>query len=150
MPLYGQKKPTGRTAVYRVFNLEGELLYIGSSNNPRIRCYQHASTKRWWSEVASRTEEWFDTRVEAELVEKVAVGVEKPRYNVQHTPLHRKVSAHREEMTPKEAALWAVTRDKEPKNLGRKPWHLPWAGAARHATLRAKSASAADPDKPES
>lgn len=142
MPLYGQRHPEGRTAVYRIFNAAGELLYVGSSNNPRIRCYQHASTKRWWSEVASRTEEWFETRLEAKSIEKAAIVAEKPRYNVQHTPLHRKVSAHQEELTPQDAALWAVTRDKEPKNLGRKPWHLPWAGAAQHAANKAKKAAA--------
>jgi hypothetical protein len=136
-PLFGQKHPAGRTAVYRLFDAAGDLLYIGSSNNPRIRCYEHASTKRWWPEVALRTEAWLDTRDDALAHEKHAILVESPRYNVQHTPLHRKVSAFQEELTPDEAALWTTTKPKGARNLGRKPWHMKWAGAAEYRAAKA-------------
>ena len=138
-PLLGHTNPPGRTAVYRLFDASGTLLYIGSSNNPRVRCYEHASTKRWWPEVASRTEAWFETRVEALAEEKRAIGVEQPQYNVGHTPPHRKISAFKDALTPAEAAFWATTKPKEPQNLGRKPWHMVGAVAPRNFAVKPKA-----------
>lgn len=81
---YGAWRPpcSGRTSVYRLFNADGVLLYIGVSNAPRSRYRQHQKQQPWGDEIASRTVEWFDTRLEALRVELAAIRVEQPRYNV--------------------------------------------------------------------
>ncbi|GAA0583129.1 hypothetical protein GCM10010172_80200 [Paractinoplanes ferrugineus] len=70
------------TAVYRLWNQSGRLLYVGMSANPDRRCASHKVTKLWWHEVFRRTEVWFPSRGEAELSEALAIAEESPRYNV--------------------------------------------------------------------
>lgn len=55
-----------RTALYRLYDANGVLLYIGISGDPKRRFRQHARTKHWWPEVVRKEEVWFDTRREAE------------------------------------------------------------------------------------
>lgn len=73
-----------RTAVYRIYDSAGELLYIGITRSPRDRFVQHAATKKWWADVdpAQTRIEWFAARDEAETVELAAIRVESPRHNI--------------------------------------------------------------------
>ncbi|SHL73996.1 GIY-YIG nuclease family protein [Streptomyces yunnanensis] len=77
-------KREGRTALYRVFDAAGKLLYIGISQNPDVRFGQHSQTKPWWPEVAERRVEWHDTRAEAAKTEKEAIRAEQPYWNLHH------------------------------------------------------------------
>lgn len=77
-----------RAAVYRLYDPEGVLLYIGSAYDPEERCREHCK-KPWWPEVASRAEEWFDSRGAAYVEEMKAVGIEKSKYNRMGTPSYR-------------------------------------------------------------
>jgi hypothetical protein len=90
-----QDRLAGRTAVYRLFDADGVLLYVGASNNLDVRWGSHATDKPWWSEVADRKVVWFETRSEALAKETRAIEDEKPRYNILGTPRHREVSAAR-------------------------------------------------------
>lgn len=74
-----------RTAVYRLFNSEGTLLYIGVARNPSERMKFHQQFKKWWAEVSRTTEEWFDSRALALGAEAVAIREECPLYNIQVT-----------------------------------------------------------------
>lgn len=74
----------GRTALYRVYDAEGKLLYIGISQNPDVRFGQHSQTKDWWGEVAERKVEWLPTRAEATTAEKMAIQTENPYWNRNH------------------------------------------------------------------
>lgn len=73
----------GRTALYRVFDATGQLLYVGISANPDLRFGQHSETKDWWSAVAERKVEWLDTRQEALAAERTAIRTERPVWNLQ-------------------------------------------------------------------
>ncbi|MEV8523176.1 GIY-YIG nuclease family protein [Streptomyces sp. NPDC052000] len=73
-----------RTALYRLRNADGELLYVGISEKPPKRWGQHAADKEWWPEVAGLSLEWFDSRTEALAMEARAIQAEKPRHNVLH------------------------------------------------------------------
>jgi predicted GIY-YIG superfamily endonuclease len=73
-----------RTALYRLRNADGELLYVGISSKPPQRWGQHASDKEWWPEVATLSIEWFDSRAEALAMEAKAIRIEQPRHNIQH------------------------------------------------------------------
>jgi predicted GIY-YIG superfamily endonuclease len=72
-------------ALYRFFDTEGELLYVGITVNPGTRWAEHKN-KPWWSGVASATLEQFPSRDAAEEAEITAIRAENPRYNVTHSP----------------------------------------------------------------
>jgi hypothetical protein len=74
-------EPFERTALYRIRNAGGDLLYIGISERPEYRWYAHRRTHSWWSEVAQFALEWHDTRAAAEVAEAAAIVAEVPRYN---------------------------------------------------------------------
>lgn len=91
---------TERTALYRLFNAAGTLLYIGISVNPDVRWRVHAREKSWWAEVSERTVEWFETRKAAEAAEVAAVAAELPGYNVEHSLTRRRGDAKDEYRSP--------------------------------------------------
>jgi len=76
----------GRTALYRYFDIDDRLLYVGISDKPTRRWSQHRHKKPWASQVATQQAEWFDTRVEAAARELAAIHTEKPIYNFRDTP----------------------------------------------------------------
>jgi prevent-host-death family protein len=70
-----------RTAVYWLRDELGVLLYVGVAEDPARRWGQHAADKPWWSDVRTRTVEWFDTKAEAHAAEMASVKRDCPRYN---------------------------------------------------------------------
>jgi DNA-binding GntR family transcriptional regulator/predicted GIY-YIG superfamily endonuclease len=75
---------TERTALYRLYDADDRLLYVGISNDPPYRLQQHAADKAWWHEVDRHTLEWVDSRQEALDAERLAISTEHPRYNHTH------------------------------------------------------------------
>lgn len=75
-------------AVYRLWDAEGQLLYVGSSYDPEERCKAHRD-QPWWPEVARRTEEWKEHRGAAYIAESEAIATERPRHNVMGMPGYR-------------------------------------------------------------
>lgn len=78
-----------RTALYRWYGFDGELLYVGITNNLLRRTSQHFDSKAWMHEAATATIEHFATRDEALAAEKDAIRRERPRYNIQHNGTRR-------------------------------------------------------------
>jgi GIY-YIG catalytic domain len=74
----------GRTALYRLYDAEGELLYVGISQNPDVRWGQHSQNKPWWPAVEERKIEWHETRAAAAVAEKAAIRTERPYWNLNH------------------------------------------------------------------
>lgn len=71
-----------RTALYRHFDYEGRLLYIGVAYDPAQRWHTHARSP--WRKLVDRsrtTIEWFATRELAEEAEERAIAAEKPLHN---------------------------------------------------------------------
>ena len=58
-----------------------ELLYIGTSRNPMVRYRHHGYGSRWWPRVDAVDIEWFDTRGEAEAIERAAIERYRPTHN---------------------------------------------------------------------
>lgn len=75
---------TCRTALYRLRDSAGRLLYVGIGRDPLRRWPEHAGDKPWWPEVADLSMEWFESRTEALGAEATAIRVERPRHNVIH------------------------------------------------------------------
>lgn len=71
-------------ALYRFWDADGALLYIGISLDPGKRWKQHRDDKPWWSEVAKVTVEPHPSRPAAMDAERAAIAAERPRYNVVH------------------------------------------------------------------
>lgn len=73
-----------RTHLYRLWNAEGELLYVGISKSAMSRLTQHQHDKAWADEIASVTVEHVATRAEAERLEVEAIKSERPKYNIRN------------------------------------------------------------------
>lgn len=78
----GQQRAWQRPAtVYRLFDSEGCLLYVGATLNPFARFAGHRTDRPWFFDVASVTFEHFEKRIDALEAEARAIRDEKPRYN---------------------------------------------------------------------
>ncbi|MGW4075970.1 GntR family transcriptional regulator [Streptomyces asiaticus] len=75
-----------RTALYRLYDAKGVLLYVGIARDPKRRWKQHAVDSDWWPQVTSKTTAWFDRRESAEQAERVAIKAEGPLFNRAHVP----------------------------------------------------------------
>lgn len=74
-----------RTALYRLYDGDGDLLYVGITNMPNARWAAH-TLKPWWKQVARKEVAWFDNRAQAEQAETLAIRQECPRHNVAKSP----------------------------------------------------------------
>lgn len=70
--------------LYRMFDANQELLYVGLTKDPSARFKQHSQSKDWFLEVAAITVEHFATREELTAAEILAIRSECPRHNIVH------------------------------------------------------------------
>jgi predicted GIY-YIG superfamily endonuclease/DNA-binding transcriptional ArsR family regulator len=77
---------TERTALYRLYDDQDRLLYIGIAKDPKRRWWQHArdSGETWWPDVARKQVQWFADRESAAEAEAAAIRSEGPPHNSQH------------------------------------------------------------------
>jgi len=75
---------TDETAVYRLYDSNDRLLYVGIGRNPVAR-WGHHSARPWWADVVRFTVVWHPTRKQAASEERVALKAESPVHNVQGT-----------------------------------------------------------------
>lgn len=78
-----------RTALYRHFGADGELLYVGIAASPMSRTAQHVASE-WADQVASITFEWHESRTAALNAETRAVLTEAPLHNRTKRPIAAK------------------------------------------------------------
>jgi excinuclease UvrABC nuclease subunit len=81
---WGTPRTPVATALYRLFDRVGTLLYIGISGSPEQRWMHHSEHKAWWSEVARIEFEWRASRDEALQLEAESIRTEMPLHNVHH------------------------------------------------------------------
>ncbi|NUP47250.1 MAG: GIY-YIG nuclease family protein [Catenulispora sp.] len=70
-----------RTALYRLYDAEGQLLYVGISRDPNERFKEHAHERSWWHHVARTEIAWLNDWQQAREVEDAAIRNERPLYN---------------------------------------------------------------------
>jgi hypothetical protein len=70
-----------RTALYRHFDADGRLLYVGISMRPFQRLYNH-DRSHWSQDIATVRIEWFDARKDALQAELRAITTESPAHNL--------------------------------------------------------------------
>lgn len=75
------------TAVYRFYDADGCLLYVGVAIDPKARFACHAREKVWWKDVdQTRTRiDWYPNRHSAITAENQALDTESPMHNVSGT-----------------------------------------------------------------
>jgi len=67
--------------LYRFFDKDNVLLYVGISINAYNRAKQHKADKEWWPDVVQITLETYPDRATVELQEKQVIAAESPKYN---------------------------------------------------------------------
>ena len=69
------------TYLYRIFDSDNNLLYIGMTNDPAYRFQQHQDRSIWWTYADRHTIEEFPTRQQAFRRETKAIQAERPIFN---------------------------------------------------------------------
>ena len=83
------KRPSGRTALYRHFDADDVLLYVGVTESLPSRDGQHAGGSVWHLFVARVDAIWLNTRAEALKAETAAIAAEVPIFNKKKAPVGR-------------------------------------------------------------
>jgi len=68
-------------ALYRHYDADGRLLYVGVSGNPVQRLKQHRYSNAWIRLSVRMHIEWFSNSAEAAIAELHAINNEKPLHN---------------------------------------------------------------------
>ncbi len=76
-----------RVILYRLFDLSGNLLYVGITNDFKRRLNHHKNSKTWFKHVArTDTSESFEHHGLAGMRERQVIENESPLYNKRHVP----------------------------------------------------------------
>lgn len=68
--------------VYRAYDADGVLLYVGCTAYYRTRLEQHASSSAWWLYSTDVTWRGYPTRSAARAGEAAAIRSEHPVFNI--------------------------------------------------------------------
>lgn len=79
--------------LYRHFDKDGVLLYVGVSNSALRRLGQHEAHAHWFDSIASVTIQNYETREAVLEAERVAITTEKPLHNVMRPAPYRSLQA---------------------------------------------------------
>lgn len=103
-----------KTYLYRHFNAENELLYVGISLNAINRLGQHKDNSHWFDLICRVDIQNFNTKEEALDAETLAILNEKPKHNIR-----KKIDFKKEKyLNQKHASLIAkATRDDLTSNI---------------------------------
>jgi excinuclease UvrABC nuclease subunit len=71
-------------SVYRFYNADGELLWVGCTANLFSRLLSHRSGSPFHTQIASVQLEHFDSRTEARAAETAYIETLRPAYNIEH------------------------------------------------------------------
>lgn len=73
------------TQLYRHFDKDGVLLYVGISLSAIQRLEQHKTDSGWFKDIATITVQHFRSRADALWAETQAIHSENPKYNIVRT-----------------------------------------------------------------
>lgn len=73
------------TSLYRLYDKDGALLYVGVAQSLLARMNQHRLNARWFRDVVRVDVQHFDNRGDALAAETEAIETENPRYNLADT-----------------------------------------------------------------
>lgn len=76
-----------RPVVYRFFDANDRLLYIGSTGDLGQRAYAHRCRSTWWPKQVRVEIQDFSSLNAARAAEAEAIAAERPAHNVHHMPV---------------------------------------------------------------
>lgn len=74
----------GPTDLYRYYDHDGRLIYVGISKSAVVRAMQHEHTAHWWDAWVNMTRERHPDRHAAIAAERQAIIDERPLCNIAH------------------------------------------------------------------
>ncbi|MFJ6348634.1 DUF6907 domain-containing protein [Streptomyces sp. NPDC092046] len=83
---------TAQTALYRLYDADDRLLYIGITKNLEQRWTGHrhsATSSKWWPDVVRKVIEWHPSQEAADAAETAAIETEEPLHNRAKLPYGR-------------------------------------------------------------
>ena len=98
--------------LYRAFDADTTLLYVGISVNAITRLGQHSTMSAWWERVAEIRVEKYASREDALEAEARAIEAEKPLHNV---------AGGRRVVDPEVAEARRLEREEQERELAE--WH---------------------------
>ena len=100
-----------RTALYRHFDADNRLLYVGITCDLSSRNAAHERGAEWFPQVSTTTVQWLDDRDHAAALEAVAIRFEAPKHNRDFQPSERRID--RAAPSPARSIIekWTCRRD---------------------------------------
>jgi predicted GIY-YIG superfamily endonuclease len=83
-----------KQVLYRFFDQDNNLLYVGISNTWYQRFHDHERKAGWFSKVAYSTFEWHENRQSVEAAELLAIHTENPEFNKANNPNYETTVDH--------------------------------------------------------
>lgn len=74
---------TGASTVYRCYDAEGRLIYVGCTGNLEQRLRGHRNSSWWSVQIADVRTTDYPTAIEGRIAEREAIRTEHPRWNTQ-------------------------------------------------------------------
>jgi predicted GIY-YIG superfamily endonuclease len=108
-PILSEPARSGATSVYKYYDRNRVLIYVGVTGAGMTRQRQHNADKQWWPFVAEQSLEHFDSRDDALRREYTLITTFRPPFNKQHNPDHKDICqayvrmSQTNELTPKSA-----------------------------------------------
>lgn len=104
------------TYLYRLFDRQGVLLYVGITKDLSRRWKEHQRGKAWYSQHSRMTTDKYDTWDLAHEAEIAAIVTEYPVYNVADVPLERRLTKDLSRLlrmgaVPPDTQMTALLRD---------------------------------------
>ena len=100
-----------KQVLYRFYDLDGKLLYVGISNKWYQRFHDHEKKSGWFSKAAYTIFQWYEDRESVEAAELVAIRTENPEFNKANNPSYETTMDHFAKLK-----VWTFT-DAEPDEL---------------------------------
>jgi predicted GIY-YIG superfamily endonuclease len=79
--LYSTAAEPVETELYRHYDKDGRLLYVGIARNSVARFWQHGKNSPWFDQVCRVATEIYPSREQAVAAERRAMALENPIYN---------------------------------------------------------------------
>lgn len=108
--------PSTQFCLYRHFDANGVLLYVGLTTNLLLRLSQHSTHSKWFGQITTITIERFPSMEVLIDAENEAITKENPIFNLRRPVLSFPSQSR---LPPKERIVWYYDGDKPIKQV---PW----------------------------
>lgn len=92
--LTSEERALGHGGLYRFYDAQRQLLYVGISRSMQVRWSAHRNTASWWPQVEFVAVSYFPDGCEVwpDVAEKASIAHERPPFNTNHANPSRAVA----------------------------------------------------------